>query len=107
MSLIRVMFQRTCAIPNHKILAACMVVGGTLCGGKSVYDSYKIYRHHSYSNCVTQTVLAGVFGISIGMAGGVGIYFMKPIVIPILCVTVPIATGTFIIQYLEKNHTSP
>ena len=80
-----------------------MLVGGIAGGGKSVHDSYIYYRHRSYSECASQTTMYGLFGIVFGAGVGVWVHTLAPILIPVSCVALPIAGGTVIVKYFDKN----
>ena len=88
-------------------LVGCIGIGGVINSGKSVYDSYKLHRNQSYSDCVIQTTIGGVGGFGLGMLFGGWAYFVTPVILPIFCLAVPIAGGTAIAKYFDKEVKTP
>jgi hypothetical protein len=76
-----------------------LCVGGTIGASYGSYRGYMLNRHKSYNNCAIETTIYCFIGTGVG----VWAVFMSPILIPILCVCVPVAGGAMIAKYFDKN----
>jgi predicted aminopeptidase len=76
-----------------------LCVGGTIGASYGSYRGYILNRHKSYNNCAIETTLSCFIGTGVG----VWAVFVSPILIPMLCVCVPVAGGAMIAKYFDKN----
>jgi len=84
-----------------KFVGGCGIVGG----GYSMYNGYCENRHRSYSECSALTTAYFFMGVAVGAWGGIVSWFISPVLIPTICVGIPIAGGTMMVQYFDKNAT--
>jgi hypothetical protein len=87
-------------------VALCASGGGIIGAGAGIYHGYTSYRHQSYAVCAIQTTLNGFIGAGLGLCGGALFGLTGPIVIPILCMGIPVAGGAVVVKYFDKSAKS-
>ena len=85
-----------------KFVGGCGIVGG----GYGMYDAYVSNRHRSYSECSALTTAYFFMGVVLGAWGGIVTWFISPVLVPTICVGIPIAGCTMMVKYFDKNATS-
>lgn len=81
-------------------------VGGVIGGSYGSYHGYMLHRDKSYYDCVVQTTLECFIGTSVGVWAGCLSVCVAPVVVPILCMCVPVAGGAILVKYFDKHATN-
>ena len=85
------------------VIMFCAGGGGLVGTSAGIYTGYISNRHKSYHDCATQTVSSALFCGAGGVLAGFWLGLISPIVIPVACIIIPIASGTVIVKYIEEN----
>lgn len=103
-------------IYNHKtndyddammnIMAGVVYGGGMIGASFGCYRGYLLHRHNSYTNCAFHTTFYG-FSVGIGgMLGGLCLLAISPVIVPIVCISIPIAGGAVMVKYFDSDAKS-
>ena len=87
----------------QKIILTTTVIGGIGGGCNGIYIGYKWNRRESYVDCIKNTVY-DFFGYTcIGLYCGFFTGILTPILIPLFCISAPVACGVGIVKYFDKK----
>ena len=88
-------------------LCGCGMIGG----GFGIHKGYRLHKHDSYEECARQTTLYCFKGAALGVImGGFACLIsplMIPLIIPVFCISIPVAGGSVIVKYYEESTKTP
>ena len=87
----------------HKIIEITTVVGGIGGGCKGIYTGYKWNRRKSYVDCITNTTIDFFGNTCLGLCFGYLTGILSPILVPLFCISAPVACGVGIVKYFDKK----